>query len=67
MQPFSADVPETVPETKCKGSGEMSKHLPIADDGTAICPICNTAHPAEAVGDETLICEHLAPQPATPA
>jgi hypothetical protein len=57
MQPFSNDATET----KCKGSGEMAKDLPIAEDGTAICPICNTPQHAENVGEETLIWEHLTP------
>ena len=63
MQAFDTEVQET----KCSGSGEMAKEQPIAEDGTAICPQCHTPQHAEKVGEETLIGEHLAPQPATPA
>jgi hypothetical protein len=55
------------PEMKCKGSGEMSKDLPIAEDGTAICPVCYRRQRAERVGEETLIHEHFLVPAETPA
>ena len=50
------------PATMCKGTGEISKHLPIDDRGTVICPMCNTPPRPERVGEATLICEHPATQ-----
>jgi hypothetical protein len=63
MQPFATEVQETI----CKGSGEMAKDLPIGENGTAICPVCHAPQHAEYVGEQTLIAEHPAAQPAMPA